>query len=140
MIIPILLPLRSLWTRYLTRLAQLARTAIFELGDGTHLLGGFLKARSNLPGLLPQNHNLSITIFQQERLTKRIENGIQRCRQEIVAASNVGITPPAIREIIKSYYPEYYGTDRHKIHVARGSYNDLDHALLARIYGATRLN
>lgn len=59
--------------------------------------------------------------------------------KEIVAASNVGITPPAIREIIKIYYPEYYGTDRHKMHVARGNYNDLDHALLAQIYGATRL-
>lgn len=60
--------------------------------------------------------------------------------KEIVAASNTGITPPAIREVIKSYYPEYYATDRHKMHVARGNYTDLEHALLAQIYGTTRTN
>lgn len=60
--------------------------------------------------------------------------------KEIVAASETGITPQAIREIVKSYYPEYYATDRHKMHVARGNYTDLEHALLAQIYAATRTN
>jgi hypothetical protein len=60
--------------------------------------------------------------------------------KEIVAAAESGITPQAIREVIKSYYPEYYATDRHKMHVARGNYTDLEHALLAQIYGATRTN
>jgi DGQHR domain-containing protein len=60
--------------------------------------------------------------------------------KEIVATSKNGITPPAIREVIKSFYPEYYATDRHKMHVARGNYTDLEHALLAQIYGATRTN
>lgn len=58
----------------------------------------------------------------------------------IVSASNTGITPPEIREIIKISYPEYYATDRHKMHVARGNYVDLEHALLAQVYGATRTN
>lgn len=58
--------------------------------------------------------------------------------KEIVSAAQNGITPPAIREVIKSYYPEFYATDRHKMHVERGNFTDLDHALLAQIYGVTR--
>lgn len=60
--------------------------------------------------------------------------------KEIVAAADTGITPQGIREVIKSYYPEFYATERHKMHVERGNYADLDHALLAQVYGATRLN
>lgn len=60
--------------------------------------------------------------------------------KEIVAASETGITPQAIREVIKGYYPEYYATERHKMHVKRGNYADIEHALLAQIYGATRVN
>lgn len=60
--------------------------------------------------------------------------------KEIVAAASTGITPQGIREVIKSYYPEFYATERHKMHVERGNYVDLEHALLAQVYGATRLN
>lgn len=49
-----------------------------------------------------------------------------------------GLTPQEIRAIVKAQYPAYYGTDSHVRNVESGNYNDLDHALLARIYIACR--
>ncbi|MCQ4314908.1 GIY-YIG nuclease family protein [Stutzerimonas zhaodongensis] len=46
----------------------------------------------------------------------------------------LGLTPQEIREIVKSSYPLYYGTESHHRNVLNGNYKDLDHALLARIY------
>lgn len=49
-----------------------------------------------------------------------------------------GATPQQIRDKIKSDYPEWYGTESHQRNVDKGHYNNLDHALLAEIYIATR--
>ena len=49
-----------------------------------------------------------------------------------------GMTPQQIREIIKARYPDYYDTESHRRNVAKGHYNDVDHALLAQIYGVSR--
>jgi hypothetical protein len=47
-----------------------------------------------------------------------------------------GMTPQQIRETIKADYPDFYGTESHRRNVEKGHYKDLDHALLAQIYGA----
>ena len=49
-----------------------------------------------------------------------------------------GATPQQIRDQIKSDYPDWYGTEAHQRNVDKGHYNNLDHALLAEIYVATR--
>ncbi len=49
-----------------------------------------------------------------------------------------GMTPQQIRDYLKTKYPNYYGTEAHKRNVEKGHYNNLDHALLAEIYIATR--
>ena len=48
------------------------------------------------------------------------------------------MTPQQIRETIKSNYPDFYGTESHRRNVEKGHYKDLDHALLAQIYVASR--
>lgn len=78
--------------------------------------------------------------FKWNIYSKRHNMGFLDVVKEIVAAASTGITPQGIREIIKSYYPEFYATDRHKMHVERGNYTDVEHALLAQVYGAIRLN
>ncbi|MGE0484478.1 MAG: GIY-YIG nuclease family protein [Gammaproteobacteria bacterium] len=45
-----------------------------------------------------------------------------------------GLTPQEIRDLIKSKYPDYYGTESHRKNVEKGHYKDIDHALLAQIY------
>ncbi|MFZ6781153.1 GIY-YIG nuclease family protein [Undibacterium sp. Ji83W] len=54
---------------------------------------------------------------------------------EVVNSSNKPLTPQEIKDIIKQRFPELYGTDKAKDNVARGNYSNLDHALLAPIYG-----
>lgn len=49
-----------------------------------------------------------------------------------------GATPQQIRDQIKADYPDWYGTTAHRRNVDKGHYNNLDHALLAEIYIATR--
>lgn len=49
-----------------------------------------------------------------------------------------GATPQQIRDQIKADYPDWYGTPAHRRNVDKGHYNNLDHALLAEIYIATR--
>jgi hypothetical protein len=49
-----------------------------------------------------------------------------------------GATPQQIRDQIKTDYPDWFGTDVHQRNVDKGHYNNLDHALLAEIYIATR--
>lgn len=49
-----------------------------------------------------------------------------------------GMTPQQIREVIKTRFPDYYDTESHRRNVAKGHYNDVDHALLAQIYGVSR--
>lgn len=49
-----------------------------------------------------------------------------------------GMTPQEIRDQIKAEYPDRYGTEAHRRNVDKGHYNNLDHALLAEIYIATR--
>jgi len=49
-----------------------------------------------------------------------------------------GMTPQQLRDAIKSGYPTYYGTESHRRNVEKGHYKDLDHALLAQIYVASR--
>lgn len=48
------------------------------------------------------------------------------------------MTPQEIRDTIKSNHPEFYGTESHRRNVEKGHYKDLDHALLAQIYVASR--
>jgi len=47
-------------------------------------------------------------------------------------------TPQEIRELIKRDYPSLYGTQSHIRNVEKGHYKNLDHALLAQIYGVVR--
>ena len=49
-----------------------------------------------------------------------------------------GATPQQIRDQIKAEYSDWYGTETHRRNVEKGHYNNLDHALLAEIYIATR--
>jgi hypothetical protein len=49
-----------------------------------------------------------------------------------------GMTPQQIRETIKANYPDFYGTESHRRNVEKGYYKDVDHALLAQIYAASR--
>lgn len=49
-----------------------------------------------------------------------------------------GATPQQVRDQIKADYPDWYGTAAHRRNVDKGHYNNLDHALLAEIYIATR--
>lgn len=49
-----------------------------------------------------------------------------------------GMTPQQVREEIKMRYPDFYGTESHKRNVEKGHYKDIDHALLAQIYVASR--
>jgi hypothetical protein len=48
------------------------------------------------------------------------------------------MTPQQIREVIKTRFPDYYDTESHRRNVAQGHYSDVDHALLAQIYGVSR--
>jgi hypothetical protein len=48
------------------------------------------------------------------------------------------MTPQQIRETVKANYPDFYGTESHHRNVEKGHYKDLDHALLAQIYVASR--
>jgi len=59
--------------------------------------------------------------------------------KDILAATSDPITPQEIRELIKKKYPQYHGTPSHINNVAKGHYKDLDHALLAQIYGLVRV-
>ena len=59
--------------------------------------------------------------------------------KDILAATSDPITPQEIRELIKKKNPQYYGTPSHINNVAKGHYKDLDHALLAQIYGLVRM-
>lgn len=49
-----------------------------------------------------------------------------------------GLTPQQIREIIKANHPAFYGTETHHRNVKKKHYKDIDHALLAQIYGASK--
>jgi hypothetical protein len=48
------------------------------------------------------------------------------------------MTPQQIRATVKANYPDFYGTESHRRNVEKGHYKDLDHALLAQIYVASR--
>src|SRR2546428_6420932 len=48
------------------------------------------------------------------------------------------MTPQQLRDKIKTDYPDYSGTESHCRNVEKGHYKDLDHALLAQIYVASR--
>lgn len=60
--------------------------------------------------------------------------------KNILASTSEPITPQETRELIKKKFPQYYGTPSHISNVAKGHYKDLDHALLAQIYGLVRMN
>lgn len=58
--------------------------------------------------------------------------------REILRLRPEGLTPQQIREVVKSEYPQYFGTPSQQRNVAAGNYKDIDHAVLARIYIACR--
>lgn len=58
--------------------------------------------------------------------------------RQILRAHPEGMTPQQIRDTIKANHPDHYGTESHRRNVERGHYKDLDHALLAQIYVASR--
>lgn len=60
--------------------------------------------------------------------------------KDILSEANLALTPQEIREAIKLHYPQFYSTESHQRNVAKGNYTNLDHALLAQIYGAVRTN
>lgn len=45
-----------------------------------------------------------------------------------------GLTPQALRDLIKVRFPELYGTESHIRNVEKGHYKDVEHAVLAQIY------
>ncbi len=57
---------------------------------------------------------------------------------QILRTTPEGMTPQQIREVIKTRFPDYYDTESHRRNVAQGHYSDVDHALLAQIYGVSR--
>lgn len=58
--------------------------------------------------------------------------------REILRNHPEGMTPQQIRDAVKSNHPDFYGTESHRRNVEKGHYKDLDHALLAQIYVASR--
>jgi len=58
--------------------------------------------------------------------------------RQILRSHPKGMTPQQIRETVKANYPDFYGTESHRRNVEKGHYKDLDHALLAQIYVASR--
>jgi len=57
-----------------------------------------------------------------------------------VVSTSGPMTPQDLCKLIKENHPHYYGTPSHMRNVAKGYYKDLDHALLARIYGLVGVN
>lgn len=58
--------------------------------------------------------------------------------REILSNNAEGLSPQEIRDVVKLEYPEFYGTESHHRNVERGNYQNLDHAILAQIYTASR--
>ena len=58
----------------------------------------------------------------------------------IVSTTTKPMTPQEIRDHIKKYYPDFYGTEAHIKSVKRGHCKNADHALLAHIYTLVRTN
>ncbi len=58
----------------------------------------------------------------------------------ILRKANSPLTPQEIRAEIKENHTQFYGTASHRSNVAKGHYKDLDHALLAQIYGTVKNN
>lgn len=58
--------------------------------------------------------------------------------REILSNNLEGLSPQEIRDIVKVEYPDFYGTESHHRNVERKNYQNLDHALLAQIYTASR--
>src|SRR5262249_54873176 len=58
--------------------------------------------------------------------------------RQILRTDPEGMTPQQLRDKIKVDHPEYYGTESHRRNVEKGHYKDVDHALLAQIYVASR--
>jgi len=58
----------------------------------------------------------------------------------ILSATDHSLTPQEIRDTIKKQYPKFYGTGSHIRFVEKKYCKDLDHALLAQIYTAIRMN
>ena len=59
--------------------------------------------------------------------------------RQILRSQPEGMTPQQIRETVKAHYGDFYGTESHRRNVEKGHYKDLDHALLAQIYSASRI-
>ena len=58
--------------------------------------------------------------------------------RQILRSHPEGMTPQQIRDTIKSKHQDFYGTESHRRNVEKGHYKNLDHALLAQIYVASR--
>jgi hypothetical protein len=58
--------------------------------------------------------------------------------RQILRMHPEGMTPRQIREIIKVKYPDFYGTESHRRNVEKGHYKNVDHAVDAQIYSASR--
>lgn len=53
---------------------------------------------------------------------------------ETISKAGKPMTPQEVRDSIKIEFPEFYATDSHKRAVGKGTFNSLDHALLADVY------
>lgn len=58
--------------------------------------------------------------------------------RSILERAPSGLTPQQIRDAIKQNHPDLYDNPVARNNVARGHYKDLDHALLSRIYTASK--
>jgi hypothetical protein len=59
---------------------------------------------------------------------------------KILTEAKAQLTPQEIRAKIKEEFPHFYATAAHQKNVTKGHYQDLNHALLAQIYGIVRRN
>ena len=60
--------------------------------------------------------------------------------RQILRMHPEGATPQQIREVIRVYYPDFYGTESHQRNVEKGYYKNIDHAVLAQIYASCTAN
>jgi T5orf172 domain len=56
----------------------------------------------------------------------------------VIGRSGESLSPAEIRDRLKLYYPQFYGTDSHAGMVERGSCQSLDHALMLQVYNLAK--
>ena len=63
-----------------------------------------------------------------------IQIGLAEAVKAVLAESGAPMSPAQIRDRVKSLHPRLYATPAHLAGIARGNYQNEDHALLNPIY------